>query len=307
MSLSSSMNAASLATHAMAQLLPASSGGGNFTTFSLFATSLGAGIAVSLLVVPVAFIGRKFFILMSFVAVVFFSLALAAMHLELSYFHVACAALLIVYNVILPPETGVDQSERRERLAGGPRPVWRALARISILAAAACGLLGLVEDAGTFPGSLGFPGAQGAWLACAFISSALLLGAAATGMVLGHWYLVVKNPSFVPLARVTWLLLAALGVRLVTAAATGWGQAGLWEELLERGGVMGVFLGPGIFVLARWVFGLLAPLVLGWMTWRCVQIKSNQSATGILYVVLAFVLIGEIIAKHFLLSERLVL
>ena len=55
------------------------------------------------------------------------------------------------------------------------------------------------------------------------------------------------------------------------------------------------------------VFGFVAPAALVWMTWRCVQIRSNQSATGILYVSLAFVLIGEIIAKYFLVSAHLIL
>jgi hypothetical protein len=70
-------------------------------------------------------------------------------------------------------------------------------------------------------------------------------------------------------------------------------------------GSAGFFLGDGIFILARSVFGLLAPAALAWMTWQCVRIRSNQSATGILYVILAFVLIGEILAKYFLVSEGL--
>ena len=52
------------------------------------------------------------------------------------------------------------------------------------------------------------------------------------------------------------------------------------------------------------LFGFAAPLVLLWMTWKCVQIRSNQSATGILYVTVVFVLIGEIIAKYLLVSQR---
>ena len=41
--------------------------------------------------------------------------------------------------------------------------------------------------------------------------------------------------------------------------------------------------------------------------WKCVGIRSNQSATGTLYVTLAFVLIGEIIAAYFLTSRGLVI
>ena len=49
------------------------------------------------------------------------------------------------------------------------------------------------------------------------------------------------------------------------------------------------------------------PIVLSIMVWRCVRIHSNQSATGILYVLVAFVLMGEIVAKHLLISSRLLL
>ena len=70
---------------------------------------------------------------------------------------------------------------------------------------------------------------------------------------------------------------------------------------------MNFLVHPGTFLMTRVLFGFVAPLVLLWLAWRCVRIRSNQSATGILYVVVAFVLIGEIIAKYVLVSQRLVL
>ena len=42
--------------------------------------------------------------------------------------------------------------------------------------------------------------------------------------------------------------------------------------------------------------GVIGPAALAWMTWRCIRIKANQSATGILYVACVFVLIGEMVA-----------
>jgi len=40
--------------------------------------------------------------------------------------------------------------------------------------------------------------------------------------------------------------------------------------------------------------GLVAPLVLTWMAWQTARIRSTQSATGILYVVVIFCFLGEL-------------
>ena len=77
--------------------------------------------------------------------------------------------------------------------------------------------------------------------------------------------------------------------------------------MVQRAGLMSFLLHPGTFLMTRLLFGFIAPLVLLFMVWRCVRIRSNQSATGILYVVVAFVLIGEIIAKYMFVSHRLLI
>jgi hypothetical protein len=40
--------------------------------------------------------------------------------------------------------------------------------------------------------------------------------------------------------------------------------------------------------------GFVGPLGLGWMAWRCARIRSTQSASGILYVVVVFCFLGEL-------------
>ena len=42
----------------------------------------------------------------------------------------------------------------------------------------------------------------------------------------------------------------------------------------------------------------MGPLCLVYFIWRTVEIRSTQSATGILYVELFLVLAGELLAKH---------
>ena len=44
----------------------------------------------------------------------------------------------------------------------------------------------------------------------------------------------------------------------------------------------------------RWLVGFAGPLVLGWMAWQTARIRSTQSATGILYVVVILCFLGEL-------------
>ena len=60
----------------------------------------------------------------------------------------------------------------------------------------------------------------------------------------------------------------------------------------------GLWSADGIFVWMRVLFGLAGPISLLWFVWKTVEIRSTQSATGILYVQLFLVLAGELLAKY---------
>lgn len=119
-------------------------------------------------------------------------------------------------------------------------------------------------------------------------SSGLLAGSVVVTMILGHWYLVVPNLSFAHLKRLTAISAGALALR-ATVEALAMARAGAPEA-----GPLGF-----VFTLMRFLFGLAAPAVLFWMVWQCLKIRSNQSATGILYAMTALVLVGEV-ASHLL-------
>ncbi|MFO0845024.1 MAG: hypothetical protein U0797_21980 [Gemmataceae bacterium] len=119
------------------------------------------------------------------------------------------------------------------------------------------------------------------------LSSALLLGAATSAMLLGHNYLVAPNMTMTPLYRLLGALAAALALRLLV---DGWA---LWqwtanEDLANLEGDQVLWL-P-----VRWAVGFAAPAVLCWMAWQTARIRSTQSATGILYVVVIFCFLGEL-------------
>ena len=120
--------------------------------------------------------------------------------------------------------------------------------------------------------------------------SAMVLGTVLDAMVLGHWYLVQHGLSFEPLRRMSLAVTAVVALRL--------GLVGAW---VWSSGSLGTLSNPQnlVFFLMRAVLGFLGPLGLGWMVWECVKLKSNTSATGILYVITVFVLVGEFSAAWF--------
>lgn len=134
-------------------------------------------------------------------------------------------------------------------------------------------------------------------VAAADLSSALLLGAAAASMILGHYYLVVLDLPIAALRRLTVLLVVAVFLRVLTVGLVLVGpvHAGYEEARLVASGLWSA---DGVFVWMRVLFGLAGPISLLWFVWKTVEIRSTQSATGILYVQLFLVLAGELLAKY---------
>jgi hypothetical protein len=53
-----------------------------------------------------------------------------------------------------------------------------------------------------------------------------------------------------------------------------------------------------LFFLFRVLWGIMGPIALYWFIWKTADMKSNQAATGLLYVALVFVLIGELLSSY---------
>ena len=123
-----------------------------------------------------------------------------------------------------------------------------------------------------------------AWSIAGALASVALLGSINLAMLLGHWYLVVRGMAIDPLKRLTIATLAATLVRIavVIAAFLAIDRTSLRAETL--------------FFLMRAGWGLLGPLLLYPMVWGTVKIRSTMAATGILYVDVVAVIIGEVLA-----------
>jgi protein NrfD len=129
------------------------------------------------------------------------------------------------------------------------------------------------------------------------LTSVVLLGAAAGAMILGHWYLVVLDLPISALRRLTVLLAVGLVLRSLVVAIVLLGPAHAGLESLQLV-ARGLWSPDGIFIWMRLLFGIAGPISLIWFIWKTVEIRSTQSATGILYVQLFLVMSGELLAKY---------
>ncbi|HVT28674.1 MAG TPA: hypothetical protein VHE81_11725 [Lacipirellulaceae bacterium] len=123
------------------------------------------------------------------------------------------------------------------------------------------------------------------WSSFSVATSGLVLGLTMAAMLLGHWYL---NAPGMELAPLRYLLAAAAVALLIQSLVVG---SGLVAEISARPSVSIAWL---LFVVLRWSFGICGVLALLWMAWRTLDIPNTQSATGILYVAVLGVFIGEL-------------
>ncbi|MGY8768228.1 MAG: hypothetical protein ACKVH8_07340 [Pirellulales bacterium] len=115
-----------------------------------------------------------------------------------------------------------------------------------------------------------------------FFTSGLILGSTICAMLLGHWYLNNPGMKIKPLQLLVALILIATVAR---AAVCGIGISQTYASHDTT---------TLIFIALRWLWGIFGPLVLALMTWQTLKIPNTQSATGILYVGVICVFLGEL-------------
>jgi hypothetical protein len=128
------------------------------------------------------------------------------------------------------------------------------------------------------------------WAVANDVTGSLLLGVSLTAMLLGHSYLIAPQMTLAPLRRTLIALALALAGRAVFAGLALW----TWTAVPTRPSVQVEAL---LWLPVRWGLGLLVPAVLTWMAWQTTKLRNTQSATGILYIVVVFVFLGELMAQ----------
>jgi hypothetical protein len=167
--------------------------------------------------------------------------------------------------------------------------------------AAASGLVAVLADTVVFAGSEDMSSFGLFLYRFGLLSAIPSVGGVFFSMLLAHWYLLEPRMPTEPLQR-SLLLFAA--TELAILLSLGGIVAYHWPAWSGGdGGLLRAFtLGNALFVAMRAFLGILAPIGLAWMTWKTVEIRSIQSATGILYAAMVFVLFGETICIYLSLA-----
>jgi hypothetical protein len=120
-------------------------------------------------------------------------------------------------------------------------------------------------------------------------ASAALLGAATTAMLMGHSYLNAPAMSIRPLQNLLTAFFATLTVRAIMAgiALVWWTRSHALVNLEDE---------AVLWLIPRWLLGFGMPIVLGAMARQAAGIRSTQSTTGILYVVVVLTFLGEVLS-----------
>jgi hypothetical protein len=116
-------------------------------------------------------------------------------------------------------------------------------------------------------------------------SSAAVLGAVLTGMLLGHWYLTTPGMSLKPLLWFCPILAIAAAARLV-ASGLAITSSGLPPADLVR----------SLWLALRILGGIVAPATAALLVRQILRYRNTQSATGVLFAVLILVFMGEMSA-----------
>jgi len=137
-----------------------------------------------------------------------------------------------------------------------------------------------------------------------FLTSAMMLGAVATGMSLGHWYLIELGLSLDPFKRIfkfyagtliVHLSVLVVGVGLISVAGGGATISGLSSLWTDHRALLWLRLG----------LGPLASLPLAYMIWRTLQIPQTMAATGLFYIAILAAVVGEFLGRFILFRTAL--
>ena len=161
-----------------------------------------------------------------------------------------------------------------------------------------CGLIGLLVSAHGFY-QAPFWSLETFIYPIDFFLSALLLGTVTVGMLLGHWYLIDAGQSLDPFIRIYKFFVVALIVQTIflLASLILLHAFGVSESVL---GLERLWTDHLTLFSMRVISGQAAPLLLSWMIWRTLVIPHTMAATGLFYIALLSVFVGEILGKQIL-------
>jgi hypothetical protein len=132
-----------------------------------------------------------------------------------------------------------------------------------------------------------------------FFFSALLLGGVTVGMLIGHWYLIDTGQSIAPFIRIFKFFFVALALQtvfflLLPVLLYYFGSPDTVHNLHE------LWENHRVLLISRLLTTQGGSLVLSFMIWRTLKIPHTMAATGLFYIALLGVFVGEILGRQIL-------
>lgn len=167
---------------------------------------------------------------------------------------------------------------------------WDGLGRLAGIAGAiAGGVLVVLLAAVLAPPAWGYPATL-----LGLLAGTLAMGAVSVSMVWGHWYLTEGSLPAWPLRDLAWALIGALVFQSVVVAVNLF--VPVRETPTPANPVdVGLALNPALYL--RLAVGIAFPAVLAVLSLRTAQMRAMQSATGLLYICMGAVFVGEVLGK----------
>jgi hypothetical protein len=136
-----------------------------------------------------------------------------------------------------------------------------------------------------------------------FFMSMTLLGISNFSMLLGHYYLVVPKLSEEPLIYCLYIVWICFFLKIISSLAIFFS---IGKPYFSEGTLLGDgYMYNWLFLSMRYLWGFVAPVVLSLFTFKLCKLRSIQSATGVLYIVEFFVIVGELISVYLMAKHGL--
>ncbi|MEO9256222.1 MAG: hypothetical protein ABI305_11805 [Tepidiformaceae bacterium] len=167
---------------------------------------------------------------------------------------------------------------------------WDPVGRLAGIAGSIAGALAIGTLAAMLaPPTWGYPGELAALLAGTFA-----MGAVSVSMVWGHWYLTEGSLPEWPLRDLAWFLIGALVFQTVVVAVNLFIPVRHTPTPSNPVNV-GLISNPALYL--RILVGIAFPVVLAVLSLKTTRIRAMQSATGLLYICMGAVFVGEVLSK----------
>jgi hypothetical protein len=134
--------------------------------------------------------------------------------------------------------------------------------------------------------------------------SSFLVGTVMTAMLFGHYYLNEPRMDVRPIRRIAAIFLVATLAQGLLPLANAGALYGIGAPAAaERVGA--AFSAWGGLVLMRYLFGIVATLIVAGVIWNTLGIPNVQSATGFFYIAILTILVGEFLGRVLVLRTHL--